>query len=385
LDSAIKSKVLHVESLVQMRQQREEAFRQLFMGIGSMPVLVMKIRRDNLIESTLSELSRHPPEDLKKELKIHFIGEEAIDEGGVQKEWFQLIVREIFDAKYGMFNHNPETRTYWFNSLSSDFIEYELIGSILGLSIYNGVIVDIHFPRIVYKKLLNMKANLEDLKETNPNLGTGLQKLLAFEGNVEEVYEHSFQINYEFFGETRTHDLKEGGASIPLTNANRQEYVDLYVKYLLEDSVKKQFDAFMKGFKLLCDSPGFRLFRAEELELLICGSALLDFEALEKGTQYDNGFSKDHPVIKNFWEVVHSLEMEQKKKLLFFATGSDRSPIGGLGQLNFVITKHGPDSDRLPSAHTCFNILLLPEYSSKEKLQERLLAAITNSEGFGML
>ncbi len=79
------------------------------------------------------------------------------------------------------------------------------------------------------------------------------------------------------------------------------------------------------------------------------------------------------------------MTLEQKKKLLFFATGSDRAPIGGLGAMQFVITRHGTESDRLPSAHTCFNHLLLPEYETKEKLQERLLAAINNAEGFGML
>jgi ubiquitin-protein ligase E3 A len=77
--------------------------------------------------------------------------------------------------------------------------------------------------------------------------------------------------------------------------------VDLYVKWLLEDSIEKQFDSFFKGFKLLCDTPGFNLFRAEELELLISGSPVLDFEALEKNTIYDNGYSKDHPVIKYFF------------------------------------------------------------------------------------
>lgn len=40
------------------------------------------------------------------------------------------------------------------------------------------------------------------------------------------------------------------------------------------------------------------------------------------------------------------MQLEQKKKLLFFATGSDRSPIGGLGNLQFVIVRHGEDSDR---------------------------------------
>jgi hypothetical protein len=39
--------------------------------------------------------------DLKKPLKVKFVGEEGIDQGGVQKEFFQLIVEEIFDPKFG--------------------------------------------------------------------------------------------------------------------------------------------------------------------------------------------------------------------------------------------------------------------------------------------
>lgn len=76
--------------------------------------------------------------------------------------------------------------------------------------------------------------------------------------------------------------------------------------------------------------------------------------------------------------------MDEKKRLLFFATGSDRSPIGGLGNLQLAISRQ-PDSDRLPSAHTCFNHLLLPEYATKEKMRERLIAAINNAEGFGLM
>ena len=40
------------------------------------------------------------------------------------------------------------------------------------------------------------------------------------------------------------------------------------------------------------------MFRAEELEQLVCGSPVLDFEELEKVTQYDNGYHQDHRVIK---------------------------------------------------------------------------------------
>lgn len=81
-----------------------------------------------------------------------------------------------------------------------------------------------------------------------------------------------------------------------------------------------------------------------------------------------------------FWEVVGEFVESQKKILLFFATGSDRVPIGGLAKLGFIIAKNGGDSDRLPTSHTCFNVLLLSEYKTKEKLKDRLLKALDNSD-----
>jgi len=93
----------------------------------------------------------------------------------------------------------------------------------------------------------------------------------------------------------------------------------------------------------------------------------------------------DHPVIINFWQIVRSFSEIQKKQLLAFVTGSDRIPLGGMAKLKFIIVKNGPDSDRLPTAHTCFNALLLCDYSSKEKLQDRLTKALSHAKGFGML
>jgi len=60
-------------------------------------------------------------------------------------------------------------------------------------------------------------------------------------------------------------------------------------------------------------------------------------------------------------------------------------PIKGLGNLNFVISRNGADEERLPSAHTCFNHLLLPEYTTKEKLKAQLLKAISDTEGFHII
>ncbi|CAG8738099.1 3693_t:CDS:2 [Acaulospora morrowiae] len=123
--------------------------------------------------------------------------------------------------------------------------------------------------------------------------------------------------------------------------------------------------------------------RAEELELLICGNRVLDFKELEKTVRYEGGFERNHPTIRNFWSVVHDFSHQQKKQILAFVTASDRVPIRGYSDMSFTIQRNGPDSDRLPTARTCFGVLLLPDYSTKAKLSDRLLVAIQNGRGFG--
>ena len=89
-------------------------------------------------------------------------------------------------------------------------------------------------------------------------------------------------------------------------------------------------------------------------------------------------------ISSNFWSVIHELDLEHQKKFLFFATGSDRAPVGGLGSIRFAIHKNGEDNEQLPSSHTCFNVLILPPYRARDKLKAKLLIAINNSEGFGL-
>ena len=84
------------------------------------------------------------------------------------------------------------------------------------------------------------------------------------------------------------------------------------------------------------------------------------------------------------WRILHSFDLDQQKKFLFFVTGSDRAPVTGISSMSFVISRNGPDSDRLMTAHTCYNYLLLPEYTSEDKMRKLLLTAINNSEGFGL-
>lgn len=49
------------------------------------------------------------PANLKKQLVVEFEGEQGVDEGGVSKEFFQLVVEEIFNLDYGMFTTQVNT------------------------------------------------------------------------------------------------------------------------------------------------------------------------------------------------------------------------------------------------------------------------------------
>ncbi|XP_056132786.1 ubiquitin-protein ligase E3A [Lampris incognitus] len=392
LNAVTKNQGLYYDNRIRMYSERRiTALYSMVQGQQPNPYLKLKVRRDHIIDDALVRLemiSMENPSDLKKQLFVEFEGEQGVDEGGVSKEFFQLVLEEIFNPDIGMFTYDDKTKLFWFNSSSLETeAQYTLIGIVLGLAIYNNCILDVHFPMVVYRKLMGKKGTYVDLADSHPLLYQSLREVLEYTGNVEEDMMITFQISQtDLFGNPISYDLKEEGDQIPITNKNRDEFVDLYAEYTLNTSVERQFKAFKKGFHMVTnESPLTYLFRPEEVELLICGSRNLDFEALEKSTDYDGGYNKDCQVIKDFWEIIHSFGEEQRKLFLQFTTGTDRAPVGGLGKLKMIIAKNGSDTDRLPTSHTCFNVLLLPEYSSKEKMKERLLKAITYAKGFGML
>lgn len=96
-----------------------------------------------------------------------------------------------------MFTYIEESRCVWFNSSSLESEkEFELVGILLGLAIYNGIILDVHFPLVIYKKLQGEMLGLQDLMNIQPSLAKSLQQLLDFEGDVEDTFCYTFQVMF---------------------------------------------------------------------------------------------------------------------------------------------------------------------------------------------
>ncbi|KAG9344373.1 hypothetical protein JZ751_011042 [Albula glossodonta] len=392
-DAQAKTTLLQTDAILQMQMAVDQAQRQnfssLFMPVVESvnPCLMLIVRRDNLVEDTVEVLRKSKNVDYKKPLKVIFVGEEAVDAGGVRKEFFLLIMRELLDPKYGMFRYYEESRLIWFADKTFEDIDlYHLIGLVCGLAIYNMTIVELNFPVALYKKLLKRRPTLDDLSELMPDVGRNLQLLLDYtEDDVEDTFCLNFTVSLKDFGATEVLELIPNGANTCVNNSNRQDFVNAYVDYIFNVSVAALFEAFYAGFHKVCGGKVLELFQPNELQAMVIGNTNYDWKELEMGTEYKGEYWPEHPTIKCFWEVFHELPLEKKKQFLLFLTGSDRIPILGMKSLRLVIQSTGGGDEYLPVAHTCFNLLDLPKYSSKDILQSKLIQAIDHYQGFSLV
>uniref|UniRef100_A0A671XN68 HECT and RLD domain containing E3 ubiquitin protein ligase 4 n=1 Tax=Sparus aurata TaxID=8175 RepID=A0A671XN68_SPAAU len=387
-DAQAKTTLLQTDAVIQMQVSVSCRVLSMFMpAVESVnPCLILIVRRENIVGDTMEVLRKSKNVDYKKPLKVIFVGEEAVDAGGVRKEFFLLIMKELLDPKYGMFRYYEESRLIWFSNKTFEDIDlFNLIGVICGLAIYNLTIVELHFPVALYKKLLKRKPTLDDLKELMPDVGRSLQMLLDYtEDDLEETFCLNFTITEENYGATEVLELVPNGEDINVNKSNRQEFVSAYVDYVFNTSVAPLFECFYAGFHKVCGGKVLELFQPNELQAMVIGNTNYDWTELQKSTEYKGEYWTDHPTIRLFWEVFHDLPLEKKKQFLLFLTGSDRIPILGMKSLKLVIQPTGGGEHYLPVAHTCFNLLDLPKYTSRETLSEKLLQAIDHNQGFNL-
>ena len=129
--------------------------------------------------------------------------------------------------------------------------------------------------------------------------------------------------------------------------------------------------------------------RAIDLELMVTGLPGLDIDDWRRNTVGNLMSDVNYgSLCEWFWEVLNDMTLEDKAKLLAFTCGSSRLPAGGFGALKpkaFNVDVTAEPTENLPIAHTCFNQLQIPHYTTKGQLQERLYKALEMDAGFGFM
>ncbi|XP_019610865.2 E3 ubiquitin-protein ligase NEDD4-like isoform X7 [Rhinolophus sinicus] len=374
-------------------KQKYDYFRKKLKKPADIPNrFEMKLHRNNIFEESYRRImSVKRPDVLKARLWIEFESEKGLDYGGVAREWFFLLSKEMFNPYYGLFEYSAtDNYTLQINPNSGlcneDHLSYfTFIGRVAGLAVFHGKLLDGFFIRPFYKMMLGKQITLNDMESVDSEYYNSLKWILE---NDPTELDLMFCIDEENFGQTYQVDLKPNGSEIMVTNENKREYIDLVIQWRFVNRVQKQMNAFLEGFTELLPIDLIKIFDENELELLMCGLGDVDVNDWRQHSIYKNGYCPNHPVIQWFWKAVLLMDAEKRIRLLQFVTGTSRVPMNGFAELYgsngpqlFTIEQWG-SPEKLPRAHTCFNRLDLPPYETFEDLREKLLMAVENAQGF---
>ncbi|KIV99513.1 uncharacterized protein PV09_08819 [Verruconis gallopava] len=401
-------------------RRKKDAVRQEWhasKGMSADPYFHLTVRRDYIIEDSFKVIRQAVGSMSKvtsKKLRVHFEGEEAVDAGGPQKEWFLILTEKLFDPELGLF-YLSDSGYFWFNSACKQPNEYfELVGAVFGLAIYNQTSLFAPFPPFLFKKLAAAaprqsnvgilwrhlwRPTLQDYAQLSPDFARVLKQGLEDPSVMEGL---AFEIPVWQNGQSVYHALEPDGSNRIINAGNIDEFVEKAVSYVLQDSINNQFRAFARGFHSICGGNALSLFRGEELELLVRGSEDFDLETLRAAAVYDNwkrlGTDEDlqtedevvqtYPLVNMFWNYFQAADIKERRRILRFITGTDRLPPAGIVNLVIKISRQQMKKGeyRYPSARTCFNQILLPDCFEKQSIFDKVFknALDMAGTGFGM-
>ncbi|CAK4078881.1 unnamed protein product [Aphanomyces euteiches] len=346
----------------------------------------MKVYREKIIEESLEILMIVPPDRLCTMTRIEFLGESGIDAGGVLREWYSQLTQTIFEPSRGLFiAANKAEQSYWINPESAidhgpnQLRHFQAIGRLLGGAIVNGQVLPFHLSLPLFKILVGTPLSFEDVQHLDLNVYNSL----VFIRDTDNVDDLALDFSYT----TTKHelvDLVPNGRNIPVTLANRDEYVDCMVRYLLLDQVRPQVEALVRGMNEVVPPELLLPFDHKEFELLVCGFSLIDVADWRTSTIVSTSMKKSK-CIHWFWDILeHELTDSDRAKLLRFVTGSSRVPLQGFKGLTsydgnlcpFTIQAVAYTRGAFPKAHSCFNRIDLPIYPTRELLHEALIALV---------
>jgi hypothetical protein len=385
---AAKMRIFHYEAEKEQGILADQAIIESLFHFGPInPFLHLKIRRERIMLDSLTQLTNQRAH-LRKKLRVEFADEIGLDAGGLAKEWLLLLVRELFHPSQGLFYVESESNLLWFSATADSMkkIEiYNLCGIIIGLAIYNGILLDLSFPLLCYKKLLGGKGTVEDLKELMPEKHRNIQSLLKYK---EPDFEQVFSLDFSYWDRELNQKVSFAQDSKqPVTMENCQEYAKIFIDYLLNGRISPIFEAFRMGFMQVCNGTALQLFRPCEIEALVsgCKEKEIDVQVIRQNSSYTNGFQPEEHTVQAFWEIFEAFDERMKRALLRFITGTDRLPsVGSAEDFGITLTCMGEDCDRLPVAHTCFNQICLYRYANRDKMKHKLELAIQETSGFDL-
>ena len=378
--------------------------------------LSLTIERWCIVNSSLQATKWLTDAQWAQLFEIHFEGEEGIDQGGLRREWFEVLCRELFKPDYKLFvqsedgsdaiHPNPFPEVFGRNAMKV----YKFAGKVVGKCLLESAQgstyrqqLPIRLAKSFLASIVGLRVQYKHFAHDTPEFYTSKIRSILM-GNVEaedegmndltfseELYENNMPGTAQSkVHSTKTVELKPGGSKAKVTQSNKYQYLDLLAQYRLCNRFKEQTNAFLDGLHRLVPDSLLSLFDEDELELLLCGIREYNLSDLKQNHTIVGGILSAGPsrkMLNWFWVTIENFTTEQMARLVQFTTGSSQLPHGGFAELKPIFQIMGSgEKNSLPTAHTCFNMICIPEHDNFSGFEQAMLTAITDgNEGFGLV
>jgi len=388
------------------------------------PIRPLAVERGRLIRTALAEIAARPPSELvapdfgiNSGLQIHlglqarFTDEPAIDAGGVFHDFVDSMASALIDDVTGAASVSlPPDRPFaslrdgrvglLTSSLDQTLLlapatvrvdEHKrylvALGRFLALTVVNRCPCPVPLSSIIFRCLLGSPISAADIRALDPHFWEHRLKPLLHKGGTEsrqrELREWGMDpltfVSVPCGGRDGGMPLCENGETCEVDEANCERYIQLVCDDFLIGSIRVELACLLEGFwevlpREALESSGID---AEELRMLVAGIADLDVDEWERQAVARGPRSDE---IKGWlFAWLRDRCVEDRARLLAFVTGLSRLPAGGWEALldsegrriPFTVSVEG-DDNALPSAHTCFNILVVPPVAGTEQLADKL-------------
>jgi len=302
----------------------------------------IQIRRSFLLQDSINAVMSLDRHDLRKVWRFSFIDEDAIDAGGVSREWFESVSKAMFDPGFGLWTSTTSKQNKMQINASSgqchenDLFLFRFLGRVMGKALFDHHLVSTHMIEAMYKNILGWPLTFSDLESIDEEYYRHLKSLTSL--NVEQLSDMG--LDFTTVNENLTMktviDLIPNGALHNVTTDNLPEYLAACWMHKMVDRFKSQLCAFLLGFYDVIPEPLVTVFDYQELELVMCGVPVIDifdwrYNTVYSGLCKDEGY--DHMISRWFWELVDDMEQEMRARLLQFVTGCSGVPVGGFSLL----------------------------------------------------
>jgi E3 ubiquitin-protein ligase HUWE1 len=133
----------------------------------------ISVKRNDIFMTAYNHLN-YRRGDIKKRIRVQYEGEEGADAGGVMRDFYIELSRQMFNPNYSLYTLTDNGVSHYFNTqsyINPDHLSFiKFTGRMVGKALFDGQYMDCYFAKPLYKMILGEDLTFKDLEDLDNDL-----------------------------------------------------------------------------------------------------------------------------------------------------------------------------------------------------------------------